>query len=890
MRLMGLSDEDRLAIEQASGGTIKTEAAKLIVDISTQQVMEQVQAELDELKEVQSIIGPQGSVTLLQAGGVNITPGNGVVVYDGGIRKTNIEPDGDLFVGSDLDDPSTTSFGVFVNDQNYNGEEFVMGDLLIGDNSLAKPNVKYASATGQLQFRYGTVTQAYMGVDGKIYAGSGAVILDTSGITATLGTIGGWVIGATSLKDVAGTVGMSSAVTGGDDIRFFAGNVTPASAPFRVTEAGALTATSATITGAITATSGTIGGWTIDSTTIQKLATNVGIILDSSASIIKVGDTGGTYIAIDGTNKHIQSSNYVAGLSGFHIDADSGDAEFNKITARGMIKTAVFEKDTISAIGGSLLVLDADVLATTMTAADNSTVTIEGNTTFAVGDILRMKDDTYDEWLEVTNISSAPTYTCTRDKAAAYGANANPAWKKGQAVVNYGPTGNGGLLFTSGATPSLKVFNHTGSPWTTTGTPVELSENGIIISGPNTTPYLTFKTEAGVSVATIFQDGAGNLQFDLDNAIKSFTFNDGNVICGHASTVDGGFYIHENFVLKAKTWWDASEKNLVLQNVTNLGNIVAIMNGDVKTEAFCVYDLATSLSPFRLALAGYMDILESASAPAYEADYAKFFYLDTGVPYIRGKQGAVETEYGFLTSTQVTDLTDGGDSTLHYHAADRAVSIPLDGWIPITLGSPTRTAATTFTTTTDLTSLWQKGFKLKFTDTTTKYAYVVAMSAYAGGVMTITIVGDALVGNPSAFSYSQIENPTGFPDWFSYTPTLSVSGGTAPTYTESFINRYTIKGKTLYGFAYWNNASGGTAGAGASDLLFTLSVTAVPAAPSRVGTGSAYESGGTIGGVMVAINSSTTGFFSLMSTGVRISGADQSSASRQITGVYTYEI
>ena len=61
---------------------------------------------------------------------------------------------------------------------------------------------------------------------------------------------------------------MSSTVTGGDDIRFWAGDATPGSAEFRVTESGALTASSATITGAITATSGAIGGWTINSTSI----------------------------------------------------------------------------------------------------------------------------------------------------------------------------------------------------------------------------------------------------------------------------------------------------------------------------------------------------------------------------------------------------------------------------------------------------------------------------------------------------------------------------------------------------------------------------------------------------------------------------------------------
>lgn len=58
---------------------------------------------------------------------------------------------------------------------------------------------------------------------------------------STKGNIGGFVIGATSLTDVAGTFGLSSAVTAGDDVRFFAGNINAAVAPFRVTESGLAT-------------------------------------------------------------------------------------------------------------------------------------------------------------------------------------------------------------------------------------------------------------------------------------------------------------------------------------------------------------------------------------------------------------------------------------------------------------------------------------------------------------------------------------------------------------------------------------------------------------------------------------------------------------------------
>jgi len=98
------------------------------------------------------------------------------------------------------------------------------------------------------------------------YGGAERVHIDASGnaaftgtVTASAGAIGGWVIGTADLKDAAGTVGMSSAVTGGDDIRFWAGHATPASAPFRVTEAGSLTATS-----------GAVGGFTLAANTLSS--------------------------------------------------------------------------------------------------------------------------------------------------------------------------------------------------------------------------------------------------------------------------------------------------------------------------------------------------------------------------------------------------------------------------------------------------------------------------------------------------------------------------------------------------------------------------------------------------------------------------------------------
>ncbi len=197
---------------------------------------------------------------------------------------------------------------------------------------------------------------------------------------------------------------------------------------------------------------------------------------------IKVG-SGDPYIDIDGANTRIRSSNYASGVfgSGFLLSPDL--LEVGNIACRGIFRTACFQKDVVSAIGGNLAVLDADVLDADMTALDACNLAIEGNTTLAAGDILRIKDGIDDEWLEVTNATSAPIYVVTRDKAASYAADTNPIWKKGAAVCNYGQSGDGGIYLTASDSnaPYISIFDHAGSPWSSINTRLRLGNlNGFL--------------------------------------------------------------------------------------------------------------------------------------------------------------------------------------------------------------------------------------------------------------------------------------------------------------------------------------------------------------------------------------------------------------------------
>lgn len=70
-------------------------------------------------------------------------------------------------------------------------------------------------------------------------------------VTATSGTIGGFSIGSDYIRDAANSMGIASTVTGGDDVRFWAGDTyaNRATADFVVTESGSVTMSNANITG-----------------------------------------------------------------------------------------------------------------------------------------------------------------------------------------------------------------------------------------------------------------------------------------------------------------------------------------------------------------------------------------------------------------------------------------------------------------------------------------------------------------------------------------------------------------------------------------------------------------------------------------------------------------
>jgi|GEM_PF-3212626 len=335
---------------------------------------------------------------------------------------------------------------------------------------------------------------------GNIIASSATIsgaITAVSGTLQTLAISGTLTIGAGGSL-VAGTVTLSNtgfAATGDDvsidlstngnhlwlsttDPWLALGGATRATAPFRVTSAGALTATS-----------GEIGGWAIGATTItspnitlddanDKITVGAGIALEGATQRIAVGTSNKIYI--DGANERVETSNFASGVSGWRIGG-TGDAEFNNVTVRGEFHCAVFVKDLLSAHAGTLLVSkSAGVLSNDMVVPASGTWDMYlndppgGGFLFDNADICEVRaeysEGVGDTWFTVASQTDMEDgrqrYTCTY-QSGTKGNGGDITYPAGVGVVDWGVSGGGVVRMTADLSnaPYVEVLTHDGSPW-----------------------------------------------------------------------------------------------------------------------------------------------------------------------------------------------------------------------------------------------------------------------------------------------------------------------------------------------------------------------------------------------------------------------------------------
>lgn len=148
------------------------------------------------------------------------------------------------------------------------------------------------------------------------------------------------------------------------------------------------------------------------------------------------------------------------------------------------------------------------------------------------------------------------------------------------------------------------------------------------------------------------------------------------------------------------------------------------------------------------------------------------------------------TKVGMLAGTQ----TFTGDKTFSGAIIPSTIKQGWDGWFTST-DTWTYGSATTFTIAgVDRTAQFPVGAKLKLTQTTPKYFYVVTSVFSTNTTVTVTGGTDYTLANAAITSpfYSYMANPQGFPQWFAFTPGTTTGWSGTPTTTGT---RFCIKGR-----------------------------------------------------------------------------------------------
>jgi len=108
---------------------------------------------------------------------------DGIKAYSASAQSVAIETDGDVKLGSNIGTTAGTALAVFATAQTYNSEGMGAGDVLFGDNSAGKANMKWDASEGKLLFRSGTTTHTYINTDGSFSAAGGIIKLNAGGMT-----------------------------------------------------------------------------------------------------------------------------------------------------------------------------------------------------------------------------------------------------------------------------------------------------------------------------------------------------------------------------------------------------------------------------------------------------------------------------------------------------------------------------------------------------------------------------------------------------------------------------------------------------------------------------------------------------------------------------------
>jgi hypothetical protein len=155
-----------------------------------------------------------------------------------------------------------------------------------------------------------------------------------------------------------------------------------------------------------------------------------------------------------------------------------------------------------------------------------------------------------------------------------------------------------------------------------------------------------------------------------------------------------------------------------------------------------------------------------------------------------------------------------------------------DGWITDT-ATWTYASATTFTIAGDVRAKFPKGTKIKLTNSTVKYFYVVG-TAYSSPNTTVTVLGGSdytlAAGAISATYYSYGSAPQDFPNRFYYTPTWTAATTNPVINSGELTGEFVIEGKNVAVTICMSAAANTTFGTGTWSFGLPVTVGTSPTA------------------------------------------------------------
>ncbi len=235
---------------------------------------------------------------------------------------------------------------------------------------------------------------------------------------------------------------------------------------------------------------------------------------------------------------------------------------------------------------------------------------------------------------------------------------------------------------------------------------------------------------------------------------------------------------------------------LSAEDMTDIGNLSGTNTGDQDLSGYAEksnvleLDNTTEFTPdgnYEPATKKYVD--DHAGAGPYDSNPEALGTAGPGdaVEFARGNHVHAMpshtelSDIGTNTHGQI-DSHLGSTSNPHGVTAAQAGAVPNDGWVAASSGTWSYKSATEIYASGDWSGT-QKGDRVKFVQTTTKFMVVTSVSAYDSGNdrTTLTVTGgtDYTVANAAISSpyWSRFPKPSGWPDSFNWTPTVSGSSG-----------------------------------------------------------------------------------------------------------------